>query len=310
MIWPDNGKKLVGFYFWGEMAVPVFWFVSGYLYTNQCRKHGSLCFRVYIKNVIKNLTRFLVPYTLIFVINEVFLILIKHESLSQRIVIDFLRGGIGPGSFYVVCLVQFVFLFPIIYWMIKRFDVIALLFLFIVNLLYELIKVKIGVTPGVHRLFLFRYLFVIACGCYKNCGKKFIAKQVKIISCCIGLIFILVSQYVFYDPEKVKWWFSTCVVAVLYIIPIIDFFIDKYKDDAFESVEIIKILGKYSYNVFLFQMMFFNFDKYLHDSVSIWPIYVGLCICICSVGGILFGFFEKPITEKMQDFVLKRVFNE
>lgn len=310
MIWPDNGKKIVGFYFWGEMAVPVFWFISGFLYSNQYQKRGNLCFDVYVKSVIMNLTRFLVPYTLIFVISEVLLILIKHETLSQRIIVDFLRGGIGPGSFYIICLVQFVFVFPIIYWLINNYDVRALVLLFLMNLLYELIKSKIGVTPEIHRLLLLRYLFIIACGCYKNCGKAIIFKGIKNISCCIGMLFLLLTQYMFFDPGKVQWWISTCVIAVLYVIPILDNFIDKYKDNLFERFEIIKILGKYSFNIYLFQMMFFNFDEFLYANISIWPIYVGTCICICSMGGVIFGVIEQPITKKVKGFVLKMIANE
>lgn len=100
------------------------------------------------------------------------------------------------------------------------------------------------------------------------------------------------------------------MIAVLYVIPILDNFIDKYEDNLFERFIIIKILGKYSFNVFLFQMMFFNYDGFLYDNISIWPIYVGACICICSMGGVFFGIIEYPITERVKSFVIKMIANE
>ena len=97
------------------------------------------------------------------VVNIVFL---KKEMVIADVLKNYLCGGWGPGSYYYPLMIQFVFVFPIIYFVIKENSRRGLVICLVVNILYEILKWAYEMNIECYRLLLFRYIFIIAFGCY------------------------------------------------------------------------------------------------------------------------------------------------
>lgn len=65
-------------------------------------------------------------------------------------------------------MIQFIFIFPIIYFIVKKFGDKGVVICGFINFVYEVLKNVYGVSLSTYRLLVFRYIFVIAAGCYMS----------------------------------------------------------------------------------------------------------------------------------------------
>ena len=84
----------------------------------------------------------------------------------KTIGVYFLTGGTGPGSYYYPVMMQFVFVAPLIFCVIKKYEEKGVVLSFVANLFYEVLQRAYGMNEQCYRLLLFRYTFLIAFGCY------------------------------------------------------------------------------------------------------------------------------------------------
>lgn len=92
-VYPDDYKRY-GFFFWIDMAVPVFMIITGYVTSIQYRKRGIESFdQAYsIEVVIPKVLRFLVPFFLIMLLELPYMILINNSGIIEAIA-NIVRGG-------------------------------------------------------------------------------------------------------------------------------------------------------------------------------------------------------------------------
>ncbi len=177
--WKDEQRLYFLFPFWVDMAVPIFMILSGYVHSLSYKKHeiNTLSDAYDLKNTINKIIRYTIPFLIIYIV-EVTLASIEQGYLDEplKLFYFFLQGTRGPGSYYYPILLQFVFLFPLIYFIIKRLDFKGLILCAAINFSYEILKNAYHVEEDCYRLIVFRYIFVIAFGCYLAIGKKQIKK--------------------------------------------------------------------------------------------------------------------------------------
>ena len=256
--WNNSQRLMLLFPFWIDMAVPVFMIISGYLFSLSYRKSESptlrMCYRG--KGVIKRLLRFTVPFAIIFLFEQVVTLLFKNQpSGITEILKSFITGGIGPGSYYYPVLIQFVFIMPLIFLAIDRFDYVGLLGCIAANVVFEVLKTNLCISEGIYRLLIFRYITVIAFGCYFAIGKTALKVMYAIPMCIAGVAYIIVFLYLGVTPLIMKYWTGTSMVACLYIIPLSLRLLLCTKLH-FRPLE---LLGKASYNIYLVQMAYYGF---------------------------------------------------
>ena len=92
-VYPDDYNRY-GFYFWIDMAVPVFMIVTGYVTAIQFRKRGVESFvQAYsIEIVIPKVLRFLIPFSLIMLLELPYMILVNKSGIIETIA-NIVRGG-------------------------------------------------------------------------------------------------------------------------------------------------------------------------------------------------------------------------
>jgi peptidoglycan/LPS O-acetylase OafA/YrhL len=182
----DETLKLL-FPFWVAMAVPVFIIISGYVYTLSYERNGisemSGCYGY--RFVANKLIRYLIPYSAVCIIDLAVMILNKSVN-PWGVLVSFFDGGQGPGSYYTPIMIQFIFVFPFVFQIIKKWDFNGVVICFFLNVFYEVLQRCLLITGTTYRLLLFRYLFLMGVGCYICIGKKQPKNIVKMLSIFSG----------------------------------------------------------------------------------------------------------------------------
>ena len=297
--WNINQRLSMLFPFWIDMAVPMFMIISGYLFALSYQKKGCVtvikCFR--INEILKRVIRFTVPYLMMTLIEQLSLLLYFDKPIRIKdIVRTVASGGVGPGSYYYPILLQFIIIMPLIFFLIYKFDYKGLLGCVSANLFFEIVKSGLFISEGAYRLLIFRYITVIAFGCYFAIGKNQLKAGLKLSMLFFGVIYIIVFQYFGYTPFFMKYWTGTSMFACMYIIPIVSLLIrcDRIK------LAPIELLGRASYNIFLSQMVFYAFFADLIYSVlNNMFLQLLISILICVLSGVGLYFLETPFTRKL-----------
>lgn len=230
---------------------------------------------------------------------EVLCIQIIGNQTGYNYLALFLQGGIGAGSYYYPIMIQFIFIFPVIFFIVRKYRFKGLLLCLAMNAVYELLHWAYGMNEGCYRLIGLRYIFVIAFGVflhYKEGCDEVSMKQYKtflVLAFIIGACFIYLTCYTTYQPKIIIHWTRVSFVGSMYFVPIMDILLSKCK----WKCKPLEILGQASFNIFLAQMVFFWIGApFIYSHVASRKIQLLACVVICVVAGVAFYFVEQPIT--------------
>lgn len=297
--WKENEPNLFLFHYWCFMAVPVFMMVSGYIWSKSFSKRNieALTQSYAFRYIFEKLIRFTVPFAIAFIVEILYVILVNKQQIGfVQGIIMFITGGIGQGSYYYPIMIQMLFLFPFIYFLIKKTDYVGLIISFAFCMVYEALWTILGLSDDLFRLLIFRYVFPIAVGCYICIGKKKPNLVIRIVSVIIGGCWLTLINYLNYKPHIVNnIWAGTSYIAVLWIIPFISFILRKRIKNPF-----FELLGKASYNIFLTQMVAYSFASwFIYKHVPYRVMQFIIMMILSTVSGIVFYFVESKLTRKL-----------
>ena len=181
------------------MAVPVFLFTSGYLYSNSFTKAGvdSLSDAYAPSTLIPKLVRFLIPLAVV-CIAEIFLALIIDPNTRFHFDLALISNGMGPGTYYIPLLFLFVFLIPVVYISARKIGFYSVIACFILNGVYEILSIIFG-NPY-YTILPLRFLFLISFGCwifiYKNAAPPptRVIWIISILASLAGVTFIICTE--------------------------------------------------------------------------------------------------------------------
>ncbi len=291
-------RLLFGFPFWVVMAVPIFIFVSGFVNSVSFEKKGvdSLSAAYSRDRVISKLLRFSIPYLAIFILECVIdPSILRNDPI--KVLSLFLSGGTGPGGYYYSFMIQFIFVFPIIYTVVKKNPRNGLIYCLMFNIIYELLVVAYRMNYACYSQLIFRYTFLIAFGVFMYVNKRPVKKTYYAVGFTIGLVFLICHHYLGFDPLIFPMWSSTSCIAALYAIPFLAFCVNKLGSLRIPPLEAI---GKSSYNIFLIQMVYFEyFEKYLAALVTNGFLLMLVNIAICLMSGFIFYHIDSKITNRI-----------
>ena len=240
--------------------------------------------------IVSKFIRYMIPFLFIFILEVLTLQIggqVEFDVFS--LLSAFLRGGYGPGSYYYPILVQFVFISPLIYLVIKKYGHTGLVSCFVANGIYEVVQSSIGLSEAYYRLLIFRYIFVIAFGCYLAINKEAINNISLWLCFTVGFTYIIVFKYLGATPVVIKYWVGTSLLASLYILPLFQvIFIDI-------KCKILELLGKASYNIFLVQMAYFCVSDAIYELVPNRVLQLIINVLVCCTLGLAFYYVENPV---------------
>lgn len=294
--WQNHERLKLLFPFWVDMAVPLFMVISGFVYAKSFQKTNATTIdKAYtLDSILKKAIRYSVPFCIIFLVEEIILSValgVRHNPLQM--VNAFLNGGYGPGSYYYPLMMQFIFFFPVIYAIIRKYNFKGLLLCGFINLLYEVLKTSYGFPEGSYRLLVFRYTLLIAYGCYMATDNYVRRKKLSVICVVTGVIYIVFSKYFHIVPPITRFWTGTSMWACLYIIPLAKpILLNNCRNRVVES------LGRASYHIFLAQMVYYGCycADFVYNSVPNRWLQLAINLVACILGGMLFYWLETPIS--------------
>ena len=301
--WTNEQRLHLLFPFWIDMAVPVFMVITGYVYADSSTKNKITFFDSYHpRHILMKWMRYTLPFFPVWMLGVVGRILGKGRQFTLAgLVVDFMEGGIGPGSYYYPVLLQIVLATPIIIWIINRFKEKGLMGLFIFNLIFEYVKFGMNMSPELYRLCMLRYVFILSFGCYLfKTGHTH--KKIYYFAGGMGFSFIVYYVFLGHIHSFINMWTSTSVIAVLYILPLLEGIIDNTK---VKNV-FLERLGKASYEIFLVQMIFYAAgDDFVRKIVPFTFLQVVINISICCCFGVLYYKIEYPISLRIINWIKK-----
>ena len=315
----DGGIRLKYLFpYWIDMAVPIFMIITGYVTAKSYIKNGidSLDEAYRLKHTLRRMIRFTVPFLMAYVIEFLIQLVLNGGVFSVSSTVGvMLGGGNGPGAYYYPVMMQVVFVFPLLFDIIRRHGFKGLAGTFVLTLFLELLKLSYQMGENTYCLLMFRYIFVISFGIwlatpegngeYKKALFGLPLYAVAAIAVVIGAAFIYVSEYTGYEPVIINYWTGTSAVACLYIAPIIGVLTMKLKSVGFAPLE---LLGKASFNIFLVQKIFYFFGEVIYKHLPIDTTAGRLVFAyVISVGfGLLFYAVESRITPAIEKKVYEK----
>lgn len=297
--WPDSVRATVYYHYLIEMAVPLFMMISGYLYAASMEKKGIDTFeKAYSqKMILPKLIRYTVPYVIVFALFTGYCIS-KHYYMSVATkMIEFVTGTVGPGGYYFPLVIQLVFLFPVIYFIMRKNPAKGLITIFFMNLVYEFVQRTYNMDGEFYRLLIFRYMLHIAFGAYVCLEKKKLNAIPLLVSFLIGAGYMFVVSYTGYQPKILRYWTTTSFVTAFYCFPGIYLLVRFCKNARFLPLEWI---GRASYHIFLVQALYYGFaydfvNSFVSGKTAMFFTTLGICLVI----GLVFYLVEDSVTKRI-----------
>lgn len=291
--------------FFVRMAVPIFIFISGYNYSQSFEKRNAVLYSfAYIK---RKVLRFLIP-AIITCTLYIFLIMLNGNTVSfEYVLTTFFYGYYGLGAYYCNIMLQFIFVFPLFFLCIKKWNELGVVIIAFFNLIYELSYKIHNWSYDVYRILLFRYSFIIALGIYLYLNKNKSLKHTTLLSMfIIGIIYLLLPNYFGYSYHLFTSWQNTSMVVGLYIFPIMYFL---FKEFSFTKSfgkfnSIICLVSNSTYHIMYTQMLYFTLKEKLYLLIfdfSKYGILIEsiLAIFISLISGIFFYKIDNIIFKNL-----------
>lgn len=288
------------FQVWGRTAVPIFFIIQVF----HVYKNG---FDFRIPNVRKLWKRIVWPFFAMQLLTAI-LVLTISQGVDLRAYLSYVlrMGGMGPGEYYLWVYLQFAFIVPMIAPVFKKMRPIPLLLLFIgISQLFELLACLSNIADWpYYSLCFMRYAFLIYLG-YVLVTNGFTLNKWTIGISIVSLIATCFLTYTCYDYEpyffaRTQWrychWICYIYISFL-VIPLLKFLYERIKKYDKLS-KIIKLLGANSYEIYLFQMLYFTItSNYTYRIICqigkgnfSTITYIIITILICAIVPLLFKF--------------------
>jgi len=298
------------------MAVPVFLMISGYNMVNEQIYKQLNAGGGYRIGVLQHQIAKIIPsYTLIFLIETGLLFLNGQFDHFDWIyfILSWLTGGRGPGGYYVPIMIQLFLVMPIIAFIICKKPVLGLFTVCAVNAVFELVVKLFSFPAEIYRLFIGRYLFLLAVGAFLKVsrGKK-IGKVYLFASLMIGLLYICITNYFCLPDGTYSWslfkdWQMTAFPVAFYLFPILYLLIKNLYDIRIETWvgTVMQKIGSRTWYIYCIQMLYFlvvyemyGFKFILRKIPLIFEFLVNFLLCI--IGGFLLYYLDRWVRSRVR----------
>lgn len=298
--WTLDQRKYFVFPYIINMAIPIFMVITGYVYSISLKGINHLEDAFVWRKLLQRSLRYTLPVIAVIcweLCDTNFTI--TTDSLERlRWAIN---GTFGKGNYYYPVMMQLLFLFPLIYFVIDKKKTKGLLVSFIANLLYEILSWAYCIPSNSYRVLMFRYLFLIAVGVYAYKGYK-LSRFANVILTTIGFGYITLVAYLGYEPKILNVdWVATNLISSLLIVPFMVFVLQNIRIQFLP----LEILGRASYHIFLVQMIYYaGYYTIIQEKSTTWIAHLIAGIVISLGLGVAFYYIDKPIQNLIRKTLL------
>lgn len=310
----------IGACYWIAQPIPVFLIISGYLtawsYAKKKKNTLRSCYKM--NDILSQMLRFGIPFILCFGIEQIISLCVNGPTDAATFFYLFACGGQGMGTYYMAIMMQFIVLFPIINFLVKKYGFKAVVGCFLFTLSWDLMWWGISFnftgialkdwTDGIYKHIFCRFVFIVSCGTYlyyyKNNRYKW---EFAIPSFLIGLTCLTLVFYVRIQFHVINKWFQMCEIGNLYIFPIISFLFRHVK---MEKQWWWKIIGRATFDIYLAQKVLYTYYAYPDKPIVVGNFFYQYCVnfSIIFSSGLLFWRLETPLTKLSRKLLDKVAF--
>lgn len=310
--------KELGFPFYVYQAIPIYLIISGYVWTlGYEKKHINKWYEPFKPlELLRKFLRILIPFTLAFCADMIiyaslglfnWIPQVEESSWWQM----FLLGGLPEfGAYYIMICFQLVFIIPLFYALIKKFDWKAVLVIGILASLWELLRWAVNMPDQVYEYAIFSHMLLPAWGIWlclniKKRKQNFIATALMF---AVGATMIALR---FYSPLDFNYYigpFNDTTFSFLFAMAICETLIRychvKHKAWGF--------IGKTTFSFYLTQKSVFNLVMYDGNMFFYFNDFVNILIWIAMIIPIAIAFYflaEWLITDNINKGIKKWQFH-
>lgn len=283
---------------WIDVQVPLFLLIQVF--------HAYKKERAPEVNMKKMATRIVLPFAFIQIVIFVILALFSKEDIYKLLNTCVLGGGYGPGSYYFWVYIQYAFLLRWAYPFLERHNVKTLAIVFIIiSILIDMICSIIHMPEQLYRLLALRYVFLILLG-YLWVKQGIVLNKLTIALAVCSILATLFFSYTNFDLEplffttgwKTHRWLCYYFIATLFIVVLKRIYNKVSKHRIFDNI--IREIGKCSYDIYLFQMAVFTlftsnrlaFIENNHIRIMLWMV---MAFFVSIVGGVVLNKMKLKI---------------
>ena len=255
---PEIIMKYSGFMFWGVSAVPIFLLIQVF----HAYKRGCNNTKVNYKKIWNKIA---LPFFICqFIICIAFILKSHHAQLSDVITVisNWMKsGGYGPGAYYPWIYLQFAILLPLLSPIFKKNSPLFCILFIMISQSVETACAYFHLPQLAYRLLFLRYIFIFYLG-YLLATKGYALNKYTFGASVICLLvsFIIVygginlSPFIYDFVNPVCHWFCYVYIAYLLLF-LLKLAYDHIPNGSFQNY--LLDAGKYSYEIFLFQIVYF-----------------------------------------------------
>ena len=266
-----GAKKYVLFHVWGSPAVPIFLILQVF----HSYKKGLDNIKTNYYKLWKRIIKPFILVQLVIVILSLCMAADNSDEIKQipKNIVKY--GGLGSGSYFPWVYVQFAIVLPIIVPLFKKIKGISLAVVFILlSEFFEIIFCVLKLPDFVWRLSFFRYTLLFYLG-YILATKGYILNRrnilISIISIASVVVFVYtdinMSPFIYGKSWKTIHWICYFYIAyfLFYLFKLLYTWVQHH---IIKFLEYVKKIGCYSYEIFLVQMVYFDFHRHVINAFS------------------------------------------
>ena len=255
---PEIIMKYSGFMFWGVSAVPIFLLIQVF----HAYKRGCNNTKVNYKRVWNKIA---LPFFICQIIICIAFILKSHHAQLSNIIADISNwiksGGYGPGAYYPWIYLQFTILLPLLSPIFRKSSLYLCISFIIISQSVETACAYFHLPQLAYRLLFLRYIFIFYLG-YLLATKGYQLNRYTFGASIICLLFsfiivyggINLSPFLYDFVNPVCHWFCYVYIAYLLLF-LLKIAYGHIPNGSFQNY--LLDAGKYSYEIFLFQIVYF-----------------------------------------------------
>lgn len=317
-----------------KQQVPIFIMLSGITVMISCEKRGLFKLKAnfieeYKTYVIRRFKGILIAIIIAFIISGLGYIILDKileikngygigiYSLVGRFPLD------GPGCYYIAILFQLILISPILVYYFNKNPKITLFVMIFLNLIFEMIIAKSNIFVNheyIYYISILRYFASLGLGMWVS--KDFSIKSKRnlfiVLLSPLSLVYIYYHDnygYTFPGVSQLSWHFQN-IFTVFYSAMIVLLVINYMKKCDSKINKLIQSLGKLSFKIFLFQILYFSMGLSIIDNLLIelniidsdlliygFAVFIDIVLCYIGAKGI--DRLENIIIEKYRKIKVK-----
>lgn len=290
-----------------KFAVSFFLMISGFMLTVSLEKTAHPVKDWYRPCVLlPRILRFYLPFIPVLIIGLLIQIFLKDMTYDLHgIAKRFFLGGFAPGSYYIVVMVQFMFLFPFLYLIVKRWQGKGIVFLLLITLLWDLFATCwMPISDKSYKFCALRLIPQIALGIYAKLTEFKKRPLLHWGMFLMGLCCYLLLDFSSWNRLSVFYqWKTSCLFVAVFLYPLVVYFLSvfqrvSYPDSAFSRS--IITFSNATYHIFLVQMLYYNMIGYAwNNRVNHILLTMPVNLLLCITGGVLYYRWFSPVENRV-----------